>query len=174
MANGVLNAKHYFGGKAKMAELQTDFANVAAPFGLVRGIPKSEATHTPVSEWWAALNAPRPKPSKADYAAAALGFKPEPIKVMEMQNAALFATRAQNRDLRKRAGKVQATAHQNQLDGIRLEAVENFAREGNSAVLEAIEARKKLQAQAEEIAALKAQVARLTPGTPSPGYTPTR
>lgn len=172
MANGVLNAKHYFGGKAKMAELQTEFANVAAPFGLVRGIPKSEATHTPVSEWWAALNAPRPKPSKADYAAAALGFKPEPIKVMEMQNAALDATLAKNASLRKNAGKVQAKAHQNQLDGIRLEAVENFAREGNSAVLDAIESRKKVQAQADEIAALKAQIARLTPGTPTLTTTP--
>lgn len=175
MANGVLNAKHYFGGKAKMAELQTEFANVAAPFGLVRGIPKSEATHTPVSEWWAALNAPRPKPSKADYAAAAIGFKPEPIKVMEMQNAALDATIAKNASLRKNAGKVQAKARQNQLEGIRLEAIQNAvadAEKGNAAVMDAVNARKKVQEQANEIAALKAQIARLTPGTPTPTTTP--
>lgn len=174
MANGVLNAKHYFGGKAKMADLQTEFAKVAEPFGLVRGIPRSRAKHVPVAEFWKALDAPAPKPSRADYAAAALGFKPKTIETQEMQNAALFATRAHNLTLRKNAGKVQATARKNEMDGIRLEAIENFAREGNGAVLEVIEARKKLQAQAEEIEALKAQVARLTPGTPSPGYTPTR
>lgn len=174
LAGGVLNAKHYVGGAKKLSEMQTEFAKVAEPFGLVRGIPRSRAKHVPVAEFWKALDAPAPKPSKADYAAAALGFKPKTVETQEMQNAALFATRAQNLTLRKNAGKVQATARKNEMDGIRLEAIENFAREGNNAVLEAIEARKKLQAQAEEIEALKAQVARLTPSTPSPGYTPTR
>lgn len=169
----ILNAKHYAGGVKVLSAMQSDFfEKVGAPVGLARGIKKSPHKHRPVKEFWAAFDAPAPKPSKADYAAAALGFKPEPIKTMEMQNAALFATRDQNRNLRKNAAKVQATAHQNQLDGIRLEAVENFAREGNSAVLEVIEARKKMQAQADEIERLRAENTRLrAPQTPTPANT---
>ena len=67
---------------------------------------------------------------------------------------------------------MQAQARKNELDGIRLEAVENFARQGNSAVLEAIEARKTMQVQAAEIERLRAENTRLrAPQTPAPTNT---
>ena len=173
LAGDVLNAKHYLGGAKKLSELQTEFAEkVGKPYGLERGIKRSGAIHTPVAEFWAAMDAPAPTPSKADYAAAALGFKPEAIKVQETQNKTLQFARKQSAQLQRNAAKVQAQARKNELDGIRLEAVENFAREGNSAVLEAIEARKTMQAQAAEIERLRAENTRLrAPQTPTPTNT---
>lgn len=58
-AAGTLNAKHYLGGRAKLAAMQTDFAaTVGAAVGLERGIEGSKATHTTISQYYRALNQP--------------------------------------------------------------------------------------------------------------------
>jgi len=51
-----LDAKHYFGGKDKIKEMQTVFTNeVAGDFGLKRGVSKekTKATHIQIKEWYA-------------------------------------------------------------------------------------------------------------------------
>lgn len=51
-----LSAAHYFGGRAKLSKLQTDFAaQVGQRHGLVRGIERSQANHTAVRAFYASI-----------------------------------------------------------------------------------------------------------------------
>lgn len=53
-----LSAKHYFGGKAKMQKLQTNFAvDVARHHKLQRGVASSKAKHVEVKTWYGLLAA---------------------------------------------------------------------------------------------------------------------
>lgn len=57
--DGRLCAKDFVGGKAKLSQLQSDFAHqVGAEFGLQRGIEGSRATHTTIREYYRALSHP--------------------------------------------------------------------------------------------------------------------
>ena len=57
LVNGKLNAKSFLGGKKALSQMQTDFAKkVGAKYDLKRGIERSTATHTSVSEWYGLLN----------------------------------------------------------------------------------------------------------------------
>lgn len=57
--NGTLNAKHFLGGRAKLSEMQTDFANtVASKYGLQRGIEKSKSKHVEIAKYYAETNEP--------------------------------------------------------------------------------------------------------------------
>jgi hypothetical protein len=58
-AKGKLNASHFFDGRTKLSEMQTDFADkVGKPFHLERGIEGSVAKHTTVKEYYARLQEP--------------------------------------------------------------------------------------------------------------------
>lgn len=57
--DGKLNAKHFLGGKAKLAAMQTDFAErVGQVHGLDRGIERSKAKHQTIQRYYAALEQP--------------------------------------------------------------------------------------------------------------------
>ena len=64
--NGKLNAREKFGGAARLAEMQDDFAaQVGTKHGLVRGVKKSRAKHVKVREFYGLLDkdlAEIPKP----------------------------------------------------------------------------------------------------------------
>lgn len=54
---GKLNARHFLGGRQKLKEMQTDFAeNVGAKFGLLRGLKSTGAKHTAIHDYYAALS----------------------------------------------------------------------------------------------------------------------
>mgnify|MGYP003346521361 CR=1 FL=1 len=56
-ATGKLNAKKYLGGRQKLSEFQTDFANkVASKHGLERGVMGSKANHQTIKEYYAAVS----------------------------------------------------------------------------------------------------------------------
>jgi hypothetical protein len=60
---GKLSATHFFDGKKKLSDMQTDFAvKVAAPYGLQRGIEGSTAEHVPIKKYYAQVQAPTPQP----------------------------------------------------------------------------------------------------------------
>lgn len=100
---GVLNAKHFLGGKTRLRGLQDDFAKqVGEPYGLSRGLRGSEATHTPAIDWWAALNAPTPQPTKMDFAKAAMGIDVPSVAVALRQAQALNAFKNESLNHRKR------------------------------------------------------------------------
>jgi hypothetical protein len=57
-ADGRLSAKEMLGGPKGMQQLQEDYAQKMAYFGLERGIKGSKAKHTDVQEYYASLNDP--------------------------------------------------------------------------------------------------------------------
>ena len=76
---GKLNCKDFLGGRVKLNQMQTDFANTVADLGLTRGKEGSKAKHTSIKEYYHDINHARdfsittesPKPemfeSKARY-----------------------------------------------------------------------------------------------------------
>ena len=76
---GKLNCKEFLGGRAKLNQMQTDFANTVADLGLTRGKEGSKAKHTNIKAYYHDINHARdfsitaepPKPelfeSKASY-----------------------------------------------------------------------------------------------------------
>jgi hypothetical protein len=128
--NGVLNAKHFLGGKARMRALQDDFAKqVGEPYGLARGIRGSNAEHVPVLDWWAALNAPMAKPSKMDHACAAVGIKVPSIELAAKQLRAFEVQRSNSTKLRKRAVAVSKQASEVEVQTGHVLAREQLANE---------------------------------------------
>ena len=63
---GRLNAKKFLGGKAKLAQMQSDFANKMKNLGLERGIEGSKAKHTRIKEYYAKVNNPVPQIAKVE------------------------------------------------------------------------------------------------------------
>lgn len=56
---GKLNARELIGGKARMSQMQTDFArDVGLSFGLERGRERSKATHQTIREYYGRANTP--------------------------------------------------------------------------------------------------------------------
>lgn len=53
---GKLNAKKWLGGRAKMSQMQSDFADQVRFLGLERGIEGSKAKHTRIKEYYAKVN----------------------------------------------------------------------------------------------------------------------
>lgn len=53
---GALNARHFLGGRQKLSEMQTDFANTVSHLGLQRGIEGSKAKHTKMKELYSDIN----------------------------------------------------------------------------------------------------------------------
>lgn len=108
---GKLNAKHFLGGKARMRALQDDFAKVCGePFGLSRGVAGSNADHVPVADWWAALNAPPVRPSKMDYAKAAVGIDVPAVETLQKQAKGFEVQKNTTKNLRNRAARVEERA----------------------------------------------------------------
>ena len=76
---GRLNCKEFLGGRAKLSQIQTDFANTVTDLGLARGKEGSKAKHTSIKAYYHDINHARdfsitaepPKPelfeSKASY-----------------------------------------------------------------------------------------------------------
>jgi len=54
--NGSLNARELFGGREKMSELQSSYADAMKPMGLQRGLEGSKARHQTVKNFYATVN----------------------------------------------------------------------------------------------------------------------
>lgn len=55
-ATGKLNCKKWLGGRTKMSQMQSDFADQVRNLGLERGIEGSKAKHTRIKEYYAKVN----------------------------------------------------------------------------------------------------------------------
>lgn len=106
-----LSAKHFLGGAAKLSDLQDSYAQALAPLGLQRGIKGSKATHFPVREYWKAIDSPiAPKPSRWDYARAAVGLLSPALDIREKQAQAHRASVVVMQRQRARAIQVAAAS----------------------------------------------------------------
>jgi len=68
---GKLNCKNFLGGRVKLNQMQTDFANTVADLGLTRGKEGSKAKHTSIKEYYHDINHAR------DFSITAVSPKPE-------------------------------------------------------------------------------------------------
>lgn len=78
-----LNARAFFGGAEMMSKLQDDYHAQVAGLGLERGLKGSKAKHQSVKNFYRLLNQvskPVPKPSKTDFAAAAIGIETSTLR----------------------------------------------------------------------------------------------
>ena len=64
---GGLNAKKWLGGRAKLSQTQTDFANEVKSLGLERGLENSKARHKTLKKYYAVVNEPSPKLEEKKY-----------------------------------------------------------------------------------------------------------
>lgn len=56
MVDGRLNSCHYIGGRLKLRELQSSYADAMKPFGLKRGLENSRASHKEIQKFYAEFN----------------------------------------------------------------------------------------------------------------------
>jgi len=68
---GKLNCKGFLGGRVKLNQMQTDFANTVADLGLTRGKEGSKAKHTSIKEYYHDINRAR------DFSITTVAPKPE-------------------------------------------------------------------------------------------------
>lgn len=64
---GGLNAKKWLGGRAKLSQTQTDFANEVKSLGLERGLENSKARHKTIQKFYAEIEKPTPKLKEKKY-----------------------------------------------------------------------------------------------------------
>lgn len=64
---GGLNAKKWLGGRAKLSQTQTDFANEVKHLGLERGLENSKARHKTIKQFYAEIEKPTPKLKEKKY-----------------------------------------------------------------------------------------------------------
>lgn len=64
---GGLNAKKWLGGRAKLSQTQTEFANKVKHLGLERGLENSKARHKTIKEFYAEIEKPTPKLEEKKY-----------------------------------------------------------------------------------------------------------
>lgn len=64
---GGLNAKKWLGGRAKLSQTQTEFANAVKHLGIERGLENSKARHKTVKQFYAEGKKPTPKLEEIKY-----------------------------------------------------------------------------------------------------------
>jgi len=64
---GGLNAKKWLGGRSKLSQTQTEFANEVKHLGLERGLENSKARHKTIKEFYAEIEKPTPKLKEKKY-----------------------------------------------------------------------------------------------------------
>ena len=82
---GGLNAKKWLGGRSKLSQTQTEFANEVKHLGLERGLENSKARHKTIKQFYAEIEKPIPKLKEKKY-------EIEPINYDLIPKMALFET----------------------------------------------------------------------------------
>ena len=82
---GGLNAKKWLGGRAKLSQTQTEFANKVKYLGLERGLENSKARHKTIKQFYAEIEKPTPKVEEIKY-------EIEPINYDLIPKVGLFDT----------------------------------------------------------------------------------
>lgn len=84
----VFDAKRYADGSKKLSALQTAYADAMKPFGLVRGVEGSKATHEKTKKYRARLAKPLPvAPSRLDLILMNDGERLEYVRTLEAHHA---------------------------------------------------------------------------------------
>jgi hypothetical protein len=109
---GKLNASAFFDGREMMSKLQDDYHAEVAGLGLERGLKGSKAKHQTVKAFYRKVNdasKPIPEPTKADYAAAAVGVETSTLRAYREAVAGLqMVAKAPTREKLRHEEAIQA------------------------------------------------------------------
>lgn len=140
---GRLNCKHFLGGKTKLRELQTEYADHNARFGLKRGMKSSRATHVQVQKFYEQIK------SKAKVTSQELqnAVKIEIPTFSERLDPASFVEKQQSKIFNRIFKLFAGTVYENKM----IEEAKQILRRWTQAEKTAKEKREKLEAEIESL-----------------------
>jgi len=111
---GGLNAKKWLGGRAKLSQTQTDFANEVKNLGLERGLENSKARHKTIKQFYAEIEKPTPKLKEKKY-------EIQPINYDLLPKMGLFQTTNSFNTQLKSAYEIIHSNYENQVLELKVE-----------------------------------------------------
>ena len=109
-----MNAKKWLGGRAKLSQTQTDFANEVKNLGLERGLENSKARHKTIKQFYAEIEKPTPKLKEKKY-------EIQPINYDLLPKMGLFQTTNSFNTQLKSAYEIIHSNYENQVLELKVE-----------------------------------------------------
>ena len=154
---GGLNAKKWLGGRAKLSQTQTEFANEVKYLGLNRGLENSKARHKTIKEFYAEIEKPTPKLEEKKY-------EIQPINYDFIPKMGLFDTTSGfNKKIESSYNDIHFS-HENQLLSLKKEHYKELKETVNSYEKKLVENRLKIENLTNENQRLKADKKLITKG----------
>lgn len=154
---GGLNAKKWLGGRSKLSQTQTDFANEVKNLGLERGLENSKARHKTIKEFYAEIEKPTPKVEEKKY-------EIQPINYDFIPKMGLFDTTSGfNKKIESSYSDIHFS-HENQLLSLKEEHYKELKETVNSYEKKLVENRLKIENLTNENQRLKADKKLITKG----------
>ena len=154
---GGLNAKKWLGGRAKLSQTQTDFANEVKNLGLERGLENSKARHKTIKEFYAEIEKPTTKVEEKKY-------EIQPINYDFIPKMGLFDTTSGfNKKIESSYNDIHFS-HENQLLSLKKEHYKELKETVNSYEKKLVENRLKIENLTNENQRLKADKKLITKG----------
>ena len=111
---GGLNAKKWLGGRSKLSQTQTEFANEVKDLGLKRGLENAKARHKTIKQFYAEIEKPTPKLKEKKY-------EIQPINYDLLPKMGLFQTTNSFNAQLKEAYEIIHSNYENQVLELKLE-----------------------------------------------------
>ena len=154
---GGLNAKKWLGGRAKLSQTQTEFANEVKYLGLNRGLENSKARHKTIKEFYAEIEKPTPKLEEKKY-------EIQPINYDFIPKMGLFETTSSfNKKLEANYEEIHFN-YENQALELKVEHQKQLQAVVTSYETKLVESRLKLEKLSNENERLKADKKLITKG----------
>ena len=154
---GGLNAKKWLGGRSKLSQTQTDFANEVKNLGLERGLENSKARHKTIKEFYAEIEKPTPKVEEKKY-------EIQPINYDFIPKMGLFDTTSGfNKKIESSYSDIHFS-HENQLLSLKEEHYKELKETVNSYEKKLVENRLKIEKLSNENSRLKSDKNLITKG----------
>ena len=154
---GGLNAKKWLGGRAKLSQTQTEFANEVKYLGLNRGLENSKARHKRIKEFYAEIEKPTPKLEEKKY-------EIQPINYDFIPKMGLFETTSSfNKKLEANYEEIHFN-YENQALELKVEHQKQLQAVVTSYETKLVESRLKLEKLSNENERLKADKKLITKG----------
>jgi hypothetical protein len=154
---GGLNAKKWLGGRSKLSQTQTEFANEVKHLGLERGLENSKARHKTIKEFYAEIEKPTPKLKEKKYEIQPLNYDLIP------QMGLLETTSRFNKKLEANYKDIHFD-YENRILRLKEEQYDKLKETVNSYEKKLVESRLKLEKLSNENERLKADKKLITKG----------
>ena len=146
---GGLNAKKWLGGRSKLSQTQTEFANEVKHLGLERGLENSKARHKTIKEFYAEIEKPTPKVEEKKY-------EIEPINYDLIPKMGLFDTTSGFNKKLEASYEYTHFNYENQILGLKEKHHEELKEKVNSYEKKLLDSRLRIEKLSNENERLKA------------------